>query len=422
MFKLLLGFIFTLMGLCSYSQREDSSEKFPFESKNYFDLKGNVLSAEITVTKDHFNSYQKISNTTVLRFNKDGYLLKKYETYGDSIIILTEENVFNNNNQLIHKTEYSRKQAEINNKMVFTMELADYQTKYSYNSEGKLLTKHEKSHREKDFFLTKRYRYENNLLKEELAINHHFGPNRMEWISDNYLIKYTYEGLVVKQQKYKYEGKGYNRYVKDGIEQFELIIQDEKTLDTSKFVLESERRKEYNQANQLIIQEANAYLTGNDSLHTMIAREYFGTKLSKYTGMFDDKYITVNNIDYHILNKTIQSYDYQIILNDTLISSETLAFKYEASDDLEIRSISKYEYNADGSYIKFNFDKDMLLGSTENYNVHGHLIENRNAQNELTEKYNYQYDTRGNWIYKQWVSLPDEREIELIERKIKYFN
>lgn len=411
MFKLLLRSIFTLITLFSYSQLDHSAEKIPYESKKYFDLKGNVKSTEITVTKNHFNSDEKITNTTVLHFNNDGYLLRKYDTYGDSIIILTEENIFNTNNQLIHKTEYSRKRSEINNRTVTPMEFTDYQTKYLYNSEGKLLTRLEKSHQGEDFFLTKKYWYEDNLLKEELAINHHFGPNRIEWTSGNYLMKYAYnsEGLVVKQQEYKYEGKGYNMSVKDGIEEFELIIQDEKTLDTTKLVLEREWKKEYNDTKQLILEEMSDYSMNEDTSHLISTYEYFGSKLSKVSRQLKDNYIIVN------------SNDYQIVKNDTLITKEFLTYKDESLEKSNIRYYT-YQFKADGSYSKFNLDIDKILGSTENYNKYGHLIEIRNAQNEFIKKYNYQYDTHGNWIYKQWVSFPDEIEIELIERKIDYYD
>lgn len=122
------------------------------------------------------------------------------------------------------------------------------------------------------------------------------------------------------------------------------------------------------------------------------------------------------------MNKTVLSDDYQVINNDTLIIAESVAYKHEASEELKSRLLYSYEYNTDGTYLKFNFDEDKTIVSTSKYNSHGHLIEIRNDTNRLIHKINYKYDTKGNWINKQWVFEPDSTVIELVERKIDYYD
>ncbi len=415
--------LFIFSGLFSYSQIEYEKEYFSDEFIKTYDLKGNVKYAEIIEIEEDFTSDEKITYKIKLHFNKGGYLQKKYSTYNDGFEYLAEKNVYDENNQIIHKIKYSRKEETIDDKAVFLKEFEDYQIKYFYDSVGNLLSQHEKSHKENDFFLTKRYSYENNLLIEKLVINHHFGPNRVEWTSSNFLLKNTFnsDGLLVKQQHYAYNGKEFNRYIVDGVEQFELIIQNEKTLDTTKFVLQKEWIKKYNQAKQLIFEEMRDYSMPKDTLHLISTFEYFGSMPSKVTRQFKDRYITSNSKTYHILNKLISSYDYQIIKNDTLISSEMSAFKYEASDDLEIGSIYKYEYNSDGTYLKVSY-KNNIIGHTEKYNKYGQLVESVSVDKEMAQKVFYKYDANGNWVYKQRISLPDMKEIELVERKLEYYD
>lgn len=423
MFTLRFCLFLIVFGSYSYAQIEPTKALLSNEYIESFDLKGNVKSVEIRETKDGFDSNEKITNITNLHFNKEGYLLKSFETYGDGFKYLDEENVYNNN-LLVQKTLYSRKREEVDGKLVFTTELLPYQIKYTYDLEGKLLAKHEKSHRERDFFLTEIYKYSNRLLVEELVLNTHFGRNRMEWESGNYLIKnyYNMDNQLINQKKYDYEAKGYSKRLVDSAEQFEVIIHEEKTLDSTKFKLEKEWINAYNKVNQLISQEIIDYSMPDEPWHTIITYEYFGNKQSKLTSQFKDKFFTIESKDYNILNKTVLSDDYQVINNDTLIIAESVAYKHEASEELKSRLLYSYEYNTDGTYLKFNFDEDKTIVSTSKYNSHGHLIEIRNDTNRLIHKINYKYDTKGNWINKQWVFEPDSTVIELVERKIDYYD
>lgn len=419
-YRLILFLIF--LWSFSHGQIEPANEFFPDEHLENFDLKGNVKSVEIRETVDGFDSKGKMTYITNLHFNENGFLFKTYLTNVDGFKYLDEENVYNNN-LLVRKTLYSRKREEVDGKLVFTAELLPYQIKYTYDLEGKLLAKHEKSHLDGDFFLTEKYKYSNNLLVEELVLNKHFGRNRMEWVSGNYLIKNSYNtnNQLINKKKYNYEARGRNKHLVDSVEHFEVIIHEEHTIDSTKFVLVSEWNYKYNKLNQLIFSEVIDH-SANKEIYTInTSYEYFGSKPSKVVRLFNAHNITVDSTTYHILNKTIDEYDYQIVKNDTLISTEMSLYQHEASDDIEVHTKYKYEYNSDGTYLKV-WNKDNKTGSINKYNKYGNLVELINTEGLPTEKITYHFDAKGNWVYKQHVILPEIKEIELVERKIEYYD
>ena len=415
-------------------------DEYPDEHISQYDLKGNVKSVKITEISDVWvknDEKEKVKSIRELYFNQAFFLSQDYHTSNDGFRYLSEENIYDVNNNVLTKTEYSRKWKSINGKSIFTKALSDYIEKFEYDYKGNLLKIFRKSYRENDFYLVTKNDYENNLLIKSLRLNDHVSFRfHREGPRNTTLEKYFYntKGLVVRRQNHIYDTKLFTRL--DSIDSFTPIIFKEKDITYSKFNLSSEYIYKYNDKEQLIYQES---IKLDDDYYVFDSKteyEYFGSKEAKTLYNMDEK-------DFGGF-----SYDYVVKNNDTLVKAKwsfsktndeeqqnNLYYQINYNDD---ESFEKTEYtngyiksisyfNTKGEVFKYrDYEYNMTINTHYEYNDLGVLIskrsESKNSEGVITSRLIIKYDTKGNWVHEQLIDVPQNKDIRWIERIIAYYD
>lgn len=407
-FKLL--FILVMSSFCVFAQFGE----FPFEHISNYDLVGKVKIAiiteieEITVTGNEKWIHQFSHE---LHFNSDGYLVKDYLTNNDGFRFLSEENLYDKSNKLLVKTDYAIQTKKLNGKRVKTKKLIKYQEKYEYDSDGRLLSKYQKSDREKEFYLAEKNIYKDGLLIEKLSLNNHL-PQKASGYSSGYgnSYRYTYKydnnNLLVASKSLRYD---YIRYIysqMDSSFQSHLVYK-ESELDDKKFYIEDEKIYHYNEKGQEVYNELIIHSGIYEGQGYSTFTTYFGTyeleKLYESNG-----FISGHRKDYLMKNK------------DTLVKSQYWLKDHKKGESPKKMIAFFIEYDENGSYKQMSYINGKLE-KTVFYDSNGKYI-NQIPKFKSTTKCNVLYDDVGNLISRKTYSLFDNKEVSSIKKEIEYYD
>ncbi|NRD19126.1 hypothetical protein HNV08_03625 [Winogradskyella eckloniae] len=431
--KKILFFFFLLRFCLSYSQILDNNGNKPNEDyskgygyKTYFALVGKVKETEVinelTIKID--SSFEVVSSKVKRIFNKNGYLLKEYRVQKDSSLFLKEENIFDAKDNLLLKSQYAKQWKRTKDSVISTNDVNSYQEKYTYNSENKLLTKYQKTNKQKDFYISQRNTYKDGKLLNKEDLNNHIETSIYGFVMckgdgyslNDFITKYDYNNdVLIRTETYidtsvRYRDTIITVHLPDTIlNNYKVkipIIRKDADKDFSGFELEIEENFQHNIEGRLLSSKkikhnSNYPLSENENFY-----EYWGSKELKTISKNKNGYISGRLYEYKIINK------------DTLLHKSWYLKGKVGDEKFEKRLISKYIYNSDGSYI-LNSYRDNKIDRTQLYNMKKHLIEYRDLRNNSLRQINYKYDNNGNYIEK--ITLQNGVIKEKITRKISYY-
>ncbi len=394
------------------------------EHKNYFHLVGDVKEVEvITERKSKIDTTnQKFISKHKREFNINGYMLKEYSAQQDDSLFLNKQNTFDNKDNPLLKSEYAIRWIWIKDSMVSTNEINSYHEKYTYDSENKLLTKYQKTNKQKAFYISERYSYTHGKLFKKENLNNHIDTNIYSFAmcrGDGYYLndfateyEYNKSGYLINTKKYidtlqsvRYRDTLVTVNFRDTIIKNRKtsipLIREDRKLDFSNFILEYEDQFQYDKQNRMIsektINHYNSYHSEGEIIY-----DYFGNKKQK-TLRKPKNGLTSGNLNQYI-----------IIRKDTLVHKTWYFNKKEGEKKLS----TEYFYNLDGSFKKNSYSNNEI-SRVQFYNTRKHLIEERDLRNNTLRQINYKYDKNGNVIEK--ITLYNGVIKEKITRKISYY-
>ncbi|EPR73253.1 hypothetical protein ADIWIN_1684 [Winogradskyella psychrotolerans RS-3] len=275
-----------------------------FNHKNYYSLVGDVKEVEI-ISETNFNvdSTNKIISSKHKReFNRNGYLLKEYWVQNDNSLFLEEENIFDAKDNLILKSQYAKRWKRTKDSVISTNEVNSYQEKYTYNSENKLLTKYQKTNKQKAFYIAERYSYRNGKLLRKENLNNHIETSIYSFAmckGDGYSLndfvteyKYNKNGYLINTKKYidtlqsiRYRDTVVSVNLRDTIiknwKSSIPIIRENHNQDFSNFILEYEDQFQYDKQNRMISEKTINHYNYYYHSDGEVIYKYFGTKKQK---------------------------------------------------------------------------------------------------------------------------------------------
>lgn len=409
-----------------YDEWNDPNGKYSkgFNHKNYYSLVGDVKEVEI-ISETNFNvdSTNKIISSKHKReFNRNGYLVKEYWVQKDNSLFLEEENIFDAKDNLLLKSQYAKRWKRTKDSVMSTNNVNSYQEKYTYNSENKLLTKYQKTNKQKAFYISERYSYKNGKLFKKENLNNHIDTN----ISSVAMCKGNGYYLNDFVTEYEYNKSGYLANTKTFIDTLQSVryrdtlvtvhfrdtiiknlktsiptIREDRKLDFSNFILEYEDQFQYDKQNRMISEKTINHYNSYHSEREIIY-DYFGNKKQKTLRKPKNGFVSGN------LNQ------YIIIKKDTLLHKTWYFNKKEGEKKLN----TEYFYNLDGSFKKNSYSNNKI-SRVQFYNTRKHLIEERDLRNNTSRQINYKYDNNDNFIEK--ITLQNGVIKEKITRKISYY-